>query len=199
MGLQMPSSFFPTRRILMVPRTRLPSLLKVDTQCHHHESIHIEIPFHQLTPRLLLRRHLWDESSDNNKRSRVELSKRRVSSPSGGKRTPITPYRPQPASRSPEMRDHFPTSPLQVVLPPHPKPMGISPPIATLSPPSSAPSPTNPSERDDKMHVDARSLSPPTTRGSKTLDGVNGGSSSRSPSTRQAQSRSPPVDKESSS
>jgi hypothetical protein len=88
-----------------------------------------------------------DESSDNNKRSRVELSKRRVSSPSGGKRTPITPYRPQPASRSPEMRDHFPTSPLQVVLPPHPKPMGISPPIATLSPPSSAPSPTNPSER----------------------------------------------------
>jgi hypothetical protein len=174
-----------------------------------------------------------DESSDNNKRSRVEVSKRRVSSPSGGKRTPIpstrpspTPYRPQPASRSPEIRDHFPTSPLplQVVLPPHPKPMGIGhaqtlstgiergssgssnssshpalPPIATLSPPSSAPSPTNPSERDDKMHVDARSLSPPTTRGSKTLDGVNGGSSSRSPSTRQAQSRSPPVDKESSS
>ena len=172
-----------------------------------------------------------EESSDHNKRSRMELSKRRISSP-GGKPTPIpstrpspTPYRPQPASRSPEIRDHFPTSPLplQVVLPPHPKPMGIGhaqslvaggavsvergssgssnssahpalPPIATLSPPSSVPSPTNHGEREDKMHVDARSLSPPVTRAS---NGTR--RSSRSPSTKQAQSQSPPVEKESSS
>ena len=171
-----------------------------------------------------------EEMSDNNKRSRVEMSKRRISSPSGGKRTPIpstrpspTPYRPQPASRSPEMRDPYPSSPLplQVVLPPHPKPMGIGhvqgpgsvergnsgsgsssnssahpalPPIATLSPTSSAPSPTNHSERDDKMQVDARSLSPPGTRG-KMMDR---GSSSRSPSTKKAQSQSPPVEEASS-
>ena len=167
-----------------------------------------------------------EELSDNNKRSRVEISKRRISSPSGGKRTPIpstrpspTPYRPQPASRSPEMRDPYPPSPLplQVVLPPHPKPMGIGhaqgpgsvergsssssnssahpalPPITTLSPAFSAPSPTNHSERDDKMQVDARSLSPPGTRG-KMLDVV----SSRSPSTKKAQSQSPPAEEASS-
>jgi hypothetical protein len=41
-----------------------------------------------------------DEPSDNNKRSRVELSKRRVSSPSGGKRTPIPSTWPSPDAYS---------------------------------------------------------------------------------------------------
>ncbi len=44
-------------------------------------------------------------------------------------------------------------------------------------------------EREDEMHVDTRSLSPPMTRVSKMLDGA----SSRSPATKQSQSRSPPV------
>jgi len=128
-----------------------------------------------------------------------------------------TPYHTQLASHSPEMGDHFPTSPLplQVVLPPHPKPMEIGhaqslapgsagsvergssgsssssahPPITMLPPLSRSASPTNHSEREDEMHVDTRSLSPPMTRVSKMLDGA----SSRSPATKQSQSRSPPV------
>ena len=156
------------------------------------------------------------EDSDNNKRSRVDMSKRRITPPSGGKRTPVpstrpspVPFRAQQASHSPEVRDHFPLSPsLPVVLPPHPRPIGASghaqthgssggtssaqialPPIATLSPPSSAPSPTNHSERDDKMHVD-QSLSPPP-RGGKLVDVVH--RSSRSPASKQTQS--PPTEK----
>jgi len=216
------SPTIPSQSRHTMPSPRVPSHRNSISSSHASPSV-------QATP---LKRPLSpgpDESSDNTKRSRLELSKRRISSPSGGKRTPIpstrpspTPYRPQPASHSPEMRDHFPTSPLplQVVLPPHPKPMGIGhaqnlgpgsagsvergsgsssssahpalPPIATLSPPSRSASPTNHSEREDKMHVDTRSLSPPT-RVSKMLDGVP----SRSPSTKQSQS--PPVEREVSS
>lgn len=172
-----------------------------------------------------------DESSDNSKRSRVGVdhvsSKRRITSPSGGKRTPVsstrpspTPFirqQPQPSLQSEAAREQqqqqqppFTASPsLPVVLPPHPRPIGSHgqslgggsasvqlalPPIATLSPPSSAPSPTNHS--DDKMYVDRLSSSP-----HGKLAEVVRGSSSRSPSTKQlhSHSQSPPSEKEPSS
>lgn len=122
-----------------------------------------------------------DEVSDN-KRSRMDISKRRMSSPSGSRRTPLPstrpspiPFRTQPASHSPEARqplDPYPTtSPtLPAVLPPHPRPIGAGlshgsgsgsvalPPITTLSPASTAPSPASLADRDrdDRMHVDPR-------------------------------------------
>ncbi|CAA7264679.1 unnamed protein product [Cyclocybe aegerita] len=159
------------------------------------------------------------DDADNNKRSRMDLMKRRISSPSGGRRTPVPSTRPspipfrtqpasQPASHSPEARDQFPPSPsLPAVLPPHPRPIGAGhaqshasgstnaialPPIATLSPSPSAPSPTNHNERDDKMHVDNRSISPPS-RG-KLSEVVHG--SSRSPTAKQL---SPPSEKKEAS
>ncbi|KAJ7480062.1 TPR-containing protein Mql1 [Mycena galericulata] len=146
-----------------------------------------------------------DDGSDN-KRSRVDVLNRRDSS--AGRRTPIPstrpspiPFRTQPASHSPETRDPYPASPpLPAVFPPHPRPVGAAglssvhmiapialPPIATLSPTSTAASP-GPStdrerererdrdrdreqrererererERDDKMQVDSNhSVSPP--------------------------------------
>ncbi|PPQ66769.1 hypothetical protein CVT26_009755 [Gymnopilus dilepis] len=153
------------------------------------------------------------EDTENNKRSRMDMNKRRISSPSG-KPTPVPssrpspiPFRTQPASHSPETHDHFgPPSPqLPVVLPPHPRPVGnhaqslassapppqsssiALPPIATLSPPSTAPSPTNHS--DDKMHVDsARSTSPPSASRGKLSDVMHPSSSSRSPTAKQSQS-----------
>jgi hypothetical protein len=139
MGLQMPSSFSPTRRILMVPQSPTISSQSRHTMPSpqvpsHRDSIsstHTSPPA-QAAP---LKRPLSpgpDEPSDNNKRSRVDLSKRRLSSPSGGKRTPIpstrpspTPYRPQLASRLPELRDHV-LFRSQVVLPPHSQLIGIS-------------------------------------------------------------------------
>ncbi|KAF9457460.1 hypothetical protein BDZ94DRAFT_1292387 [Collybia nuda] len=127
-----------------------------------------------------------DDLSDN-KRSRMD--KRRVSSPSGGRGTPLPT---QPASHSPEARqpiDPYPPSPpLPATLPPHPRPVGAGlashgsssapialPPITTLSPSSTAPSPT---DRDDRMQVDeSRSISPP----SRSKQAEHGHSSSRSP------------------
>ena len=127
-----------------------------------------------------------DEITDN-KRSRIDVVKHRVS-PSSGRRTPVPstrpspiPFRTQPASHSPEARqppDPYPSSPpLSVVLPPHPRPIGAGlslhgnssgpialPPIATLSPTSTAPSPAAPADRDrdERMQVDSsRSPSPP--------------------------------------
>jgi glucose repression mediator protein len=96
------------------------------------------------------------------KRTRVDEFKRRVSSESIGRRTPVPssrpspiPFRTQPSSRSPEARQLVdngrPQSPPLPVLPPHPRPVGVLslqsngealPPIATLSPASSAASPT---------------------------------------------------------
>jgi hypothetical protein len=135
------------------------------------------------------------EESDN-KRSRMEGVKRRVSSPAGVPRpssrpSPI-PFRTQPASHSPEARQPLdpyppPSPPLPAVLPPHPRPVGAGlshvstsgpialPPIATLSPPSTTHSPTD-RDRDDRMQVDGhRSTSPPSrSKGSE-------GASSRSP------------------
>ncbi|KAF8168352.1 hypothetical protein B0H34DRAFT_56825 [Crassisporium funariophilum] len=152
------------------------------------------------------------EETDN-KRSRLDIMKRRISSPSG-RRTPLPstrpspiPFRTQPASHSPEARqphDPFPPSPsLPSVLPPHPRPVGAGhsqshaassvslslPPIATLSPPSTAPSPSVHGDRDDKMHVDAHPSSPPS-RG-KLSDVVH--TSSRSPPTKPMSS--PPSEK----
>ncbi|KAK0456834.1 TPR-like protein [Armillaria borealis] len=115
-----------------------------------------------------------DELSDA-KRSRMDLHKRRGTSPPSrhapsSRPSPI-PFRTQPTSRSPEA--HYPPSPpLPAVLPPHPRPIGSGlsngsapialPPIATLSPTSTAPSPSGTErDRDDRMQVDNRSISPP--------------------------------------
>ncbi|KAJ3753193.1 TPR-like protein [Lentinula raphanica] len=141
-----------------------------------------------------------DDSNDN-KRSRMDGSKRRASSPSTGKRTPIPstrpspiPFRTQPTSHSPDSARHEnypPSPPLPAVLPPHPRPLGVVasagitntnsstpialPPIATLSPTSSAPSPgagNDEREREsdrDRMQVDSRpSLSPPRSKLAET-------------------------------
>ncbi|KAF7437305.1 hypothetical protein PC9H_004144 [Pleurotus ostreatus] len=134
-----------------------------------------------------------DEVSDS-KRSRVDAVKRRASSPSNGRRTPTQstrpspiPFRTQPATHSPsearQVVEPYPPSPsLPAVLPPHPRPIGSGhstshsasqqmalPPIATLSPASTAASPPAPSERDrdDRMQVDSdsRSISPAAARG----------------------------------
>ncbi|TFK47952.1 TPR-like protein [Heliocybe sulcata] len=123
-----------------------------------------------------------DEMSEM-KRSRMEVIKRRGSSPSAGRRTPgpstrpsPIPFRQQPSSHSPESRQPldghaFPPSPtLPAVLPPHPRPIGAGlssrpsqhmtlPPIATLSPTSTGSPPG-----DDRMRRDAsrsRSRTPP--------------------------------------
>jgi glucose repression mediator protein len=164
-----------------------------------------------------------EDVENNTKRTRVDTVKRRISSPSGGRRTPVpstrpspTPFRTQAVSHSPpEARDHFPPSPsLPAVLPPHPRPIGAGghaqvhvapsaptssialPPIATLSPASTAPSPPNHNDRDDKMHVDSnRSSSPPPSR--SKLSDVMHPSSSRSPPTKQSShSQSPPSEKD---
>ncbi|KAF8554568.1 hypothetical protein OG21DRAFT_1412346 [Imleria badia] len=120
----------------------------------------------------------------DNKRTRVDPIKRGPPSPTG-RHTPVpssrhspVPLRMQPASHSPESRQHvdaghpYPSSPpaIAVSLPPHPRPIGPNhsshtsssgpialPPIATLSPASTAPSPT-----DDRMVIDRRSTSPPS-------------------------------------
>ncbi|KAG6902970.1 hypothetical protein C0995_008543 [Termitomyces sp. Mi166 len=144
-----------------------------------------------------------DES--DNKRSRVE--KRRASSPSGGRATPLPstrpspiPFRTQPApvSHSPDARqlhDSYPppSPPLPAVLPPHPRPVGAGlsshsanmalPPIATLSPPSTVPSPgERERERDDRMQIDSqRSLSPASRKDNGSFEHGVLKTSSRSP------------------
>lgn len=127
------------------------------------------------------------EESDN-KRSRIENRvdvKHRVSSTSIEGRTPVPSTRPSPdpfrtQPHSPEARqphDYPPSPPLPaVVLPPHPRPIGAGlsqthgngstslalPPIATLSPASTAPSPSAHGDH-ERMQVDGnRSASPPS-------------------------------------
>ncbi|KAG9310296.1 TPR-like protein [Chiua virens] len=118
-----------------------------------------------------------------NKRTRIDPMKRGPPSPTG-RHTPVPssrpspiPFRTQPASHSPESRQHgdaghpYPPSPPSTIsLPPHPRPVGAGhgshaststqialPPIATLaSPVSTVPSPT-----DERMAIDRRSPSPP--------------------------------------
>ncbi|GLB36610.1 putative tetratricopeptide repeat [Lyophyllum shimeji] len=168
---------------------------------------HVSPPMQSAT----LKRPLSPGSDESdNKRSRVDNSKRRASSPTGGRGTPLPSTRPSPipfrtqpvpASHSPEARqphDPYPPSPpLPAVLPPHPRPVGAGlssstshggsssapialPPIATLSPPSTVPSPgeRDQREREDRMQVDAkRSISPP----SRPKEGGAPVTSSRSP------------------
>ncbi|KAJ7071587.1 TPR-like protein [Mycena amicta] len=124
-----------------------------------------------------------------NKRSRVDVLHHERRDSSGGRRTPIPSTRPSPipfrtqAAHDPEAREPYPASPpLPAVFPPHPRPVGMVgpialPPITTLSPASTAPSPPlgeRERERsrdrrdrdrdDDKMQVDSnhsQSRSPP--------------------------------------
>ncbi|KAF8887713.1 hypothetical protein BD779DRAFT_1800440 [Infundibulicybe gibba] len=154
----------------------------------------------------------------DSKRSRMDIMKRR-SSPSG-RRTPALstrpspiPFRTQPASHSPEARqplDPYPPSPpLPAVLPPHPRPIGAGlashgsssgsvpmtlPPIATLSPASTAASPGASADRDERMQVDGTRSSSPGSR-SKISDVMHPNASSRSPPAKHTPS--PPADKES--
>ncbi|KAG6831633.1 hypothetical protein H0H92_008710 [Tricholoma furcatifolium] len=145
-----------------------------------------------------------DES--DNKRSRVE--KRRASSPSNGRNTPLPSTRPSPipfrtqpvaVSHSPDTRQQHdtyppPSPPLPAVLPPHPRPVGAGlsshsanmalPPIATLSPPSTVPSPGDRDlrDRDDRMQVDGhRSISPPSRKENGSMEHGPLKTSSRSP------------------
>lgn len=150
-----------------------------------------------------------DELADN-KRTRMETMKRRVSSPSG-RRTPIPstrpspiPFRTQPASHSPEARQPLevtypPSPPLPAVLPPHPRPLGTGlsshsngsgpialPPITTLSPGSTAPSPkVADRDREDRMQVDVTRSSSPPSRSKLSEIRHN---TSRSPPTKQTSS-----------
>ncbi|KXN84805.1 hypothetical protein AN958_12099 [Leucoagaricus sp. SymC.cos] len=144
------------------------------------------------------------------KRSRMDVLKRRPSSPNG-RRTPLPSSRPSPipfrtqptTSHSPESRqthDYPPSPPLPAVLPPHPRPIGAGhgtsssalplPPIATLNtPPSTVGSPGASADRDDRMQVDeARSVSPPSRSG-KLADVVHSSASNpRSPPVKQSPS-----------
>ncbi|KAI0825373.1 hypothetical protein BC628DRAFT_1374789 [Trametes gibbosa] len=138
------------------------------------------------------------------KRTRVGSMSQRVSPPSNGRPTPTPstrlspiPFRQQPTSHSPDMRqppEHarsYPSSPqigtgqvqtpgLPTTLPPHPRPIGAGhgavpsmglPPMSTRSPPSNGASPVG----DERMH--SRSASP--ARGGKreiVLHSAQGGS-----------------------
>jgi hypothetical protein len=92
------------------------------------------------------------------KRTRVGSIHRRNTSPGGtGSRPSPIPFRQQPTSHSPEMRQDvpnarsYPSSPsLPTVLPPHPRPVGngsMPPPSNTRSPPGSVTSPTAEGDR----------------------------------------------------
>ncbi|KAG6820239.1 hypothetical protein H0H93_003602 [Arthromyces matolae] len=154
-------------------------------------------------PTATLKRPLSPGSDESdNKRSR--LDKRRASSPSGGRVTPLPstrpspiPFRTQPAtvshpSDTRQAHDTYPPSPpLPAVLPPHPRPVGAGlsshganmalPPIATLSPPSTVPSPGE-RDRDDRMQVDSqRSISPTSRKENGPMEHVALKTSSRSP------------------
>ena len=124
------------------------------------------------------------EDVPENKRTRVENIRRQSpGTPVPSVRQSPVPFRLQPASRSPEVRQSinepapYPQSPpLPAKLPPHPKPIGAGhasisngnvhqlPPIATLASPAST-TPSHPSPAaalDDRMQVDngPRSVSP---------------------------------------
>ena len=114
------------------------------------------------------------------KRTKVEMPARKASPPvpPSSARSP-TPFRTQPSSHSPENRQgekkhpSYPSSPqLPSVLPLPPRPIGTGlshssnsvalPPIATLSPASTAPSPAHEVERVSIDRTQSRSASPHT-------------------------------------
>ena len=126
------------------------------------------------------------EDVPENKRTRVDNIRRQSpGTPVPSVRQSPVPFRLQPASRSPEVRQsinepapYAPSPPLPAKLPPHPKPIGAGhssisngnvhqlPPIATLASPAST-TPSHPSPAaalDDRMQVDngPRSVSPPS-------------------------------------
>ena len=110
------------------------------------------------------------------KRSKVEIPTRKVSPPASASCRPSPPFRTQPSSRSPENRQaenskhpSYPSSPqLPAVLPLPPRPIGSGlshtpntlPPIATLSPTSTSPSPAHEPERMSIDRTQSRSASP---------------------------------------
>ncbi|OBZ80027.1 General transcriptional corepressor ssn6 [Grifola frondosa] len=107
------------------------------------------------------------------KRSRMGSTSQSRRTPTGGRPTPTPstrlspiPFRQQPTSHSPDMRQpvdnsrSYPPSPsLPTMLPPHPRPIGAGgmplPHMSTRSPPSNGTSPVE----DERMH--SRSASPP--------------------------------------
>ena len=119
-----------------------------------------------------------DNGNGDIKRPKVDgpkLSPTSKQTPTPSTRPSPIPFRTQPPSASPEVRQldagHYrqtsPPPPLPVVLPPHPRPIGNGmagmalPPIATISPTSSA----SPGRDEDRMAVDRpRSTSPPPSR-----------------------------------
>jgi glucose repression mediator protein len=113
------------------------------------------------------------------KRSKVEIATRKVSPPATTSSRPSpNPFRAQPSSHSPENRQaesskhpSYPSSPqLPSVLPLPPRPIGTGlshtpntlPPIATLSPTSTSPSPAHEPERMSIDRTQSRSASPQT-------------------------------------
>ena len=112
---------------------------------------HLSPPLQSATLKRLL--SPGPEDLSDNKRSRMDNTKRRISSPTGGRSTPLPSSRPSPVpfrarqgSHSPETRQPLdpyppPSPPLPAVLPPHPRSVGAgssshsstSGPIATLA------------------------------------------------------------------
>jgi len=115
-----------------------------------------------------------DNGSGDMKRAKVDgpkLSPTSKQTPIPSTRPSPIPFRTQPTSSSPEVRQldasHYRQAsppPLPSVLPPHPRPIGSGmalPPIATISPTSSG----SPSRDEDRMAVDRpRSTTPPPSR-----------------------------------
>ncbi|KAG6845290.1 hypothetical protein H0H87_011441 [Tephrocybe sp. NHM501043] len=159
--------------------------------------------------------------SDESDTKRSRLEKRRASSPTGGRGTPLPSTRPSPIpfrtqpiplTHSPpdarQPHETYPPSPPLPVLPPHPRPVGAGlsshganmalPPIATLSPPSTVPSPSEREhrerERDDRIQVDPhRSISPPPRKENGSTEHGPVKTSSRSPPAKHTPS--PPSEK----
>jgi glucose repression mediator protein len=113
------------------------------------------------------------------KRTKVDIPPHRVSPPATASSRPSpVPFRTQPSSHSPENRQtekskhpSYPSSPqLPSVLPLPPRPIGAGlshasntlPPIATLSPTSTSPSPAHEPERMSIDRTQSRSASPQT-------------------------------------
>lgn len=113
-----------------------------------------------------------DNGSGDLKRPKVDgprLSPTSKQTPTPSTRPSPIPFRTQPTSSSPEVRQldtsHYRQTsppPLPAVLPPHPRPIGSGmalPPIATISPTSSG----SPGRDEDRMAVDRpRSTTPPS-------------------------------------
>ncbi|KAF9652054.1 TPR-like protein [Thelephora ganbajun] len=107
------------------------------------------------------KRPLSPTSEDNGS---GDLKRPKVDGPKLSPTPSPIPFRTQPTSSSPEVRQQASPPPLPAVLPPHPRPIGNGmalPPIATISPTSSV----SPGRDEDRMAVDRpRSTTPPPSR-----------------------------------